>query len=307
MVGRLKVAALAVGVLLGACRRAPPPSGDGSRAAAASPATCGYPVVVRDDRGVDVTVRAEPLRIASLLPSHTETLFALGLGARVVGVDDCSGDVPGAAALPRLGGLYDTRVESLLSLQPDLVLMSEAASAGAVLARSGVTAWGASARKFDDIFFVIGAIGKMVCKEPEAARLAARVRDDVAGIERQIEGRARVRVYYELDATPYTVGPLSFIGTMLAKAGGEDIVPADIGDFPKISPEAVIAGNPAVILGVSLDEVRRRPGWSAIAAVRAGQVYKMTSEEAALVARPGPRIADGLRTLVRRLHPEVTL
>ena len=302
---RLEAAAVALGVLLGACRRAPPPPGGAP--VAASPTACGYPVALRDDRGIDVTVRAEPLRIASLLPSHTETLFALGLGARVVGIDDYSGDVPGAAGLPRLGGLYDTRVEPLLSLTPDLVLMSEASGAGAVLQRSGLTVWGASARRFDDIFTVIGAIGRMVCKAPEAARLAAEIRAEVAGLESRLAGLERVRVYYELDATPYTVGPLSFIGTMLAKAGGEDIVPADVGDFPKISPEAVIAGDPAVILGASLEEVRRRPGWSAIAAVRAGRVYEMTPEEAALVARPGPRIADGLRTLVRRIHPEVAL
>ncbi|MGH7438978.1 MAG: ABC transporter substrate-binding protein, partial [Polyangiaceae bacterium] len=103
----------------------------------------------------------------------------------------------------------------------------------------------------------------------------------------------------------YTVGPHSFVGTMIAKAGGRDIVPESLGDFPKISPEAVIAGNPEVIFGVPLRDARVRPGWDKIDAVRSGRVYKLSPEEGELVARPGPRIAEGLRVLLRHIHPEV--
>lgn len=297
--------ALALCILLEACRREPPPSSAGPDAA--SPAACGYPLVLRDDRGVDVTLRSEPRRIVSLLPSHTETLVALGAGGRIVGVDDFSADVPETAGLPRLGGLYDARLEVLLSTRPDLVLMSESSGAAAPVERAGLVVWGGSARRLDDVFRVIGAIGRMVCKAPEAARLARRIADDIADVEGRVRGRPPVRVYYELDPTPYTVGPLSVIGAMMAKAGGEDIVGDGLGDFPKISPEAVIAGNPDVIFGVSLEEVRKRPGWDRIAAVRSGRVYKLTPREAELVSRPGPHIADGLRTLAAILHPEVSL
>ncbi len=292
-------------MLLGACRREPSPPSAGQDAT--SPAACGYPMVLRDDRGVDVTLRAEPRRIVSLLPSHTETLMALGAGARIVGVDDFSGDIPETAGLPRLGGLYDARLEVLLATRPDLVLMSESNGAAAPVERSGLRVWGGSAHRFDDVFRVIDAIGRMVCKQPEAARLARQVADGVADVEGRVRGRPLVRVYYELDPTPYTVGPLSVIGAMIAKAGGEDVVGDGLGDFPKISPEAVITGNPEVIFGVSLEEVRKRPGWDRIAAVRSGRVYKLTPREAELVSRPGPHIADGLRTLVAILHPEVSL
>jgi iron complex transport system substrate-binding protein len=296
---------LAVGTLVAACTRAPPPPGT----VAADRASVGeggvYPVHLPDDRGVAVTVRAEPQRIVALLPSHTETLFALGLGARVVGVDDSSDWPTEASRLPKLGSLYDARLEALLSLKPDLVLLSESSGAAGPLEKSGLTVWAGSARMFDDIFRVIATIGQLTGRGPEATRLSQRLGDEIATVENSVRGQARVRVYYELDATPYTVGPRSFIGAMLAKAGGEDIVPADLGDFPKISPEAVIAGNPSIILGASLDEIRARPGWDRIAAVRGGRVYKLPTAEAQLIARPGPRIAEGLRALARRLHPEV--
>jgi iron complex transport system substrate-binding protein len=300
-------ALLALGALVAACTRAPPPSGT----FAADPGFVGeggaYPVHLRDDRGAEVSVRAEPQRIVALLPSHTETLFALGVGSRVVGVDDYSDWPPEAARLPKLGSLYDARLEALLSLKPDLVLVSESSGAAGPLAKSGLTVWAGSARTFDDIFRVIDTIGQLVGRGPEATRLSRRVGDEITAVENRLRGQARVRVYYELDATPYTVGPRSFIGVMLAKAGGEDIVPADLGDFPKISPEAVIAGNPSIILGASLDEIRARPGWDKIAAVRVGRVYKLPTAEAQLIARPGPRIAEGVRALARRLHPEVEL
>lgn len=299
------VVALTFGVLITACDHKPASAARATVDAASIAPSSIYPVELRDDRGRTVRVRAEPLRIVSLLPSHTETLFALGVGAHVVGVDDYSDDPPEATRLPRLGGIYDAHLEQVLSLKPDLVLLSESSNAAAPLEQSGVTVWGGSARTFDDIFRVIQALGKIVGRSPDAARLSERIQQEVAAIEQRVAGRERVSVYYELDATPYTVGPSSFIGAMLAKAGGNNVIPEGLGAFPKISPEIVIAGNPSVILGASLEEISSRPGWGKIAAVLAGRVHKLPEAEAHLVARPGPRIAEGLRALARWLHPEV--
>ena len=160
--------------------------------------------------------------------------------------------------------------------------------------------------RFDEIPQVIDAISTLVCRRAEGARINAGIAADVASIEKTVAGRPLVRVYYELDASLYTVGPRSFIGAMITKAGGEDIVGERLGDFPKISPEAVIAADPAVVFGATMEDVRARPGWDRITAVREGHVFKLAAEQGALVARPGPRIAEGLRVLVQRIHPEVT-
>jgi iron complex transport system substrate-binding protein len=306
---RSRVAARALAVtlvVLAACTPKPQAAASDAATPQAPASSCTYPITSRDWRHVDVTLRAAPRRIVSLLPSDTETLFALGLGPSIVGVDDYSADVPGAGALPHLGGLYDARIEALLALQPDLAFVSDTSSAAAPLERAGIPTWGGSATKFDEIPHVIESIAAIVCREPEGARLAGQIADDVAAVEKAAAGRGRVRVYYELDASLYTVGPHSFIGTMIAKAGGEDIVPEGLRDFPKISPEAIIAGDPAVIFGATMDDVRARPGWDKITAVREGHVYKLTAEQGGLVARPGPRIAEGLRILLRHIHPEVT-
>jgi iron complex transport system substrate-binding protein len=90
---------------------------------------------------------------------------------------------------------------------------------------------------------------------------------------------------------------------LLSKAGGLNIVPATLGDFPKINPELVLSSNPAVIIGAALDDVAQRPGWGELAAVKTRRVYQWDSTEAHLLSRPGPRLPEGLRALAQRLHP----
>jgi iron complex transport system substrate-binding protein len=196
-------------------------------------------------------------------------------------------------------------LELLLATRPDLVLLSEASSAAEQLERNGIAVWAGSARTFDDVFRVIDVIGRIVDRRARADELAEHIRKEVAAVETSLAAVEPVRVYYELDATPYSVGPGSFIGVLLAKARGANIVPATLGDFPKISPELVIAGDPQVIIGAPLAEVAARPGWNGIRAVRDGHVYDPPRSESQLVARPGPRIAEGLRLLARLLHPEI--
>jgi len=296
------ITALALGFALGGsgCKRRPSPPVAASEAGVET----GFPVQVRDDLGRSVVVPTSPQRILSLLPSFTETLFALGVGDRVVGVDDFS-DYPGAAKqLPRLGGLYDTQVERALSLKPDLILVSEGSRVVSSLAHSGAAVWAGGARKFDDVYRVIELTGKLIGRPREAALLVTQMQDQIATVEASVRGKPAVSVYYELDPSPYTVGPSSFIGVMIAKAGGVNIVPATLGDFPKINPELVVSSNPSVIIGASLEEVEHRPGWSGIAAVKNRRVFQWSTEEAHLLSRPGPRLPEGLRALARRLHPE---
>ncbi|HEX2066946.1 MAG TPA: helical backbone metal receptor [Candidatus Thermoplasmatota archaeon] len=65
----------------------------------------------------------EPARIVSLVPSHTETLYALGLASRVVGrTRFCIHPAPWVEAVPAVGGTKDARLERILALRPDLVV-----------------------------------------------------------------------------------------------------------------------------------------------------------------------------------------
>ncbi len=286
---------------LSACGR-----GGRSEATPGPAASGAFPVRQQDQLGRTVAVSARPRRIVTLLPSHTETVCALGAADRLVGVDDYSDYPPEVARLPKLGGMYDARLESVLGLSPDLVLASETSPATASIERLGLTLWAGSPKKLDDVYGMILTTGRMLGVPERAKELADRARDRVVLEEKRTAGRPKVRVYYELDATPYAVGVDSFIGELLSKAGGENVVPGGIGEYPKVSPEVIAAADPEVVLGADYDVIAARPGWDRVRAVRDRRVHRLTPEERAVVVRPGPRVAEGLRVLARLLHPEVS-
>ena len=64
-----------------------------------------------------------PARIVSTSPSITETLFALGLGNRVVGVSTYCRYPAAVAALPKVGTFLKPDAETIARLKPDLVFV----------------------------------------------------------------------------------------------------------------------------------------------------------------------------------------
>jgi len=272
----------------------------------------GYPLVVTDDLGRKVTIPAEPKRIVVMLPSATETVCALGACDKIVATDNYSNWPEAVKKLPKAGGLYDPNVELIVSLKPDLVIASKYGKLVDRLEEVGIPAYAVKTETYEDIFATARKLGRVLNREAQAEALVARIRSEVYRLEsRAAKAKTRPTVYYEIDATPYTVGPNSFIGVLIQKARGENIVPPELGLFPKISPEFVVEKDPEVIVlgdapyGVNLEALKKRPGWAKIRAVREGRVCELTKAETDLVHRPGPRVPEGLRVLIRCIHPEV--
>jgi len=265
-----------------------------------------FPLTVTDDLGRTVTLKAPPKRIVTMLPSVTETVCALGACDRLVATDDYSDWPESVKRLPKAGGLYNPNPELIVSLKPDLVLVSRFGRLYETLERAGLTVYAVRTETYEDIFRTARNLGRLLGLPGQAERLVAQIQKEVYQEEaRAAQAKARPRVYYEIDPTPYTVGPESFIGVLIAKARGVNIVPRELGLFPKISPELVLERNPEVIVATypgALDTIRRRPGWDRVAAVRQGRICVYTGEEDNLLSRPGPRVAQGLRLLVDCFH-----
>lgn len=267
-----------------------------------------YPLTVTDDQGRTVRLAREPLRVVSMLPSHTETVVALGAAEKLVGVDEFS-NYPASltARLPKVGNGFQPNIEAIVALRPDLVLVDGSTAARLVgrLEEAGLNVYVGTPGTVPQIFQTINTVGRMLNREAGALALTTRIRRDVNALEAAVRGRPVVSVYYELDPTPYSVGPGSYIGDLLRRARARTIVPAGVGDFPQISPELVIRSRPQAMLGLTLDTARSRPGWAALPAVQSGRVHTFTPEELDALSRPGPRLAQALRALVRVLHPGV--
>lgn len=269
-----------------------------------------YPLTLKDDLGRSVTLQSEPKRIISMLPSHTETLFALGVGDRLVGIDQYS-NYPKAQTdkIGKVGNAFAPNLEAIAALKPDLVLADESSSSKMVqnLEKLGITVYGGAAQTYSETFQKISSIGKMVNREQAATRLNTLMRNEINQINAKILGRPRVSVYFEVDPTPYAAGSTSFIGEMITKAGGNNIIPASLGAFPQVSPELIVSANPSVIIGASLEDLLLRPGWANMKAVQSKRVYNPSGEENDAIVRPGPRLPVALKALVRFLHPDAGL
>lgn len=269
-----------------------------------------YPLVTKDDLGRSITIPAEPARIVVMLPSATETLCAIDACDKIVATDDYSNWPPEAAKKPKAGGLYNPNVELIASFEPDLVISSKYGKLTEALTKLGITVYAVNTQTYDDIFSTARKLGLLVNREAQAEALVARINQQVYALETAAaKAGDRPSVYYEIDATPYTVGPNSFIGTLIDKARGRNIIPAKLGLFPKISPELVVEKNPQVIIlgdapyGVTAAKIAARPGWSGIRAVKEGRVCELSKAQTDVVHRPGPRVAEGLEVLINCIHP----
>jgi iron complex transport system substrate-binding protein len=247
---------------------------------------------------------AQPQRIVTLLPSLTETVCVLGACDRLVGVDDFS-DWPGQVAkLPRVGGLEDAHIEKIVSLKPDLVLLAASSRAAGRLQALGVNVVSFEPKTIEDMHFALSKIGALIGERDAADRVWQQVNDGIASAARSVpRSRQGVRVYFEVGSGPYAASEISHIGELLKRLGAANIVPGNLGSVPKLNPEFVVRADPEIIIITARDaaEMRQRPGWDRIRAVRDGRVCAMGSADANMVMRPGPRLAEAARVLARCL------
>lgn len=265
-----------------------------------------YPLTLTDDLGRKVTLKAEPRRIISVLPSSTETLCALGLCDRLVAVDDNSDFPQQVTRLPKVGGLYNPNIEAMVALKPDLVIVSKYGKLAEPLTQAGVTVLAINPETYDEVFSKTLTLGRVVNREAQAKGLVLNMRRDIAKTE--ILTRNAVRkptTYLEIDPTPYSVGPNSFMGVLLTKAGARNIIPAALGDFPKVDPELIVKANPQLMLGLDAKTAVSRPGWGNLQALRTGRVLEIPKDLNTILSRPGPRLPQALRGLARLVHPEL--
>lgn len=261
--------------------------------ATSAAANAGAQETLRDDRGVEIVLPAAPRRIVSLLPALTESICAIGGCARLVGVDRFSDWPADVRRLPKLGGLDDARIEAIVALKPDVVLVSSAARLIDRLEALGLKVVVLESRDRAEVRHTLEWLGRMLGMRAEADRVWARIERETRAAAARVPLALRgKRVYFELDATPYAAGPGSFIGEMLATLGMANAIPAALGPFPKLNPEYVVQAQPDIVIAVrrGLAEMGKRPGWSALRALQQRQTCGFPSAQYDLLTRPGPRM-----------------
>jgi len=259
---------------------------------------------VTDDRGVAVDLPQPPQRIVSLLPSLTEMVCELGACDRLVGVDNYSNWPAAVQKLTRVGGLEDANIEIIVSLRPDVVLLSVSSRALARLEGLGLKVVALEPKTLADVHRVMGRVGQ-VLQVPGAPALWERIDNGVnlaaQGLPAALRG---TRVYFEVNSGPYAASESSFIGEMLARIGAVNVVPGKLGPFPKLNPEFVVRADPQVIMisDRNAQALKDRPGWGGIRAIRDGRVCMFTPAQGDVLVRPGPRMAEAAQLMVQCLQ-----
>lgn len=290
---------LSIQELAGRCRRAA--WGLALAAGLQGPAAAG--VTLTDDTGVAVRFDAPPARIVSLLPSLTESVCALGACHRLVGVDRYSNHPAPVRAVPRMGGGLDPSLEAVLAQRPDVVLMATSARGADSLRRLGLKVLSLEPRSLADVERTLGLLEALLAV-PEAGRAWRDLQAEVGRAAQALPPGARgTRVYFEAAGGGYAAGPGSFVGELMARLGLVNVVPDGQGPYPRLNPEWVVRANPQVVLVArrGLDSLAQRPGWSGLEALRTGRVCAFTQDEADVLVRAGPRVAEAMRLLVRCL------
>jgi len=259
-------------------------------------------IELTDDRGERVTLQRPPQRIVSLLPSLTETVCALGQCQRLVGLDRYSNHPASVRALPRVGGGLDPSIEAIVALKPDLVLLATSSRAALRLQSLGLTVAAFEPRSHAGVLRVLEQVGRLLGVPPEAG--AQRVwREIEAGMQaaaQSLPAAARgTRVYVEVNSGPYAASEQSFIGETLARLGARNIVPGELGPFPKLNPEFVVRADPDLIMvgDSSAAAMVLRPGWAGLRAIRAQRICAYTPQQSDVLVRAGPRMAEGARLM----------
>ncbi len=276
------------------------------------PVTSVFPVTVVDDSGNTVTIPAEPKRIVSTAPANTETLFALGVGDRVVGVTSLDDYPPEVADIAKIGD-YTANTEAITALSPDLVVgYSGNEEALAPLQAAGVPVLIMNPTDLEGVYSditTIGAATGITGVTGRAATLVQAIKAQIAQIGDAAGATGESpSVFYALDNTLWTCGPGSFVDELLTLAHATNVASVDAPGadaYYQFSPEQLVAADPDFILlpgsvYTSASEFTADPRFAGLKAVTEGNVFVIDD---VVVTRPGPRIGDGLLILAKVIHP----
>lgn len=278
-------------------------------------------VTVTDAIGSTVTLQGIPERIVSLIPSHTELLFAVGAGSSVVGVTNYCDYPPEAREIEKIGDLTAMSLETIVALDPDLVLASKGNAKELLysLKALDVPVFVLEPQSIDQVLDAIGTVGKLAGREEAARELLDGYRQRLAAVSERIGSlteseRPTVFVGSPFRDEHWTPGPGTFISAAIHRAGGrnvaDDLAP---GTWAVYNLENIVSKDPQVLLstlgeGQDAEEVRAGflerakalKGWQDLDAVRNERVVLIPENS---LLRPAPRLFDAIETLAAALHP----
>jgi len=280
-------------------------------------------ISIIDDVGRNVTItNYPPERIVSTAASCTEILYALGLGDKIVGVDEYS-DYPAevlerveAGTLTTVGSFAEINIELVVSLEPDLIVATGGVQRVVVenLEGQGQPVMVLYPERFDGVLADISLVGEITGQTDEAEAIVTDMQERSQEIADKVKDLPKIPVYIEMffNGGYWTFGSDSYVDELISMAGGTNVFSGVSGGHISTSSEEILQANPEIIIisrgamadncGLTAEVIRARPGWNEITAVKNDQIYEVSEPTIVLGV---PRLIDGLEAFAEIIHPEL--
>jgi iron complex transport system substrate-binding protein len=264
--------------------------------------------ILTDEMGRKVVVPDHPHRVICLMPTVTDTVFALGGGDDVVAISDYTKYPAAALKKPSVGDLIKPSIETILSLHPDLVIGTQPKGPMEVtdqLERAGIPIFLVSPHGIAGIFHSVESVGMALNRMPQADALVHSLQQRVDAVRARTKGLSAPRVFMPIWYDPITtIGKNDFITEVIEAAGGRSVTDDLTSEWPQISMEIVLERAPDALLLVrggktTLQVLQNRPGWSSMTAIKARRAYYVDDR----INFASPVAIDALEDLAKQFHP----
>ena len=264
---------------------------------------------VTDMSGREITFDKPVERAVALTASDCEIIFALGAGDILVGRGEYCDYPAEVFEIPSVQSGYDTNIEQIIDLEPEVLFMSTMAQTEeqvAQLENAGIKVVVSDAQDIEGTYTAISMIGEILGKTEEANEVI----DGMKAVFEEIQANkldGTKTIYFEVSPLQWglwTAGTSSFMSEIAEMMGLRNCFD-DISDsWAAISEEQVLERNPDFILTITMyygegptpeEEIMGRAGWENVTAVKNGDILNLVNNE---LSRPAPRLAEGAQMLV---------
>ena len=287
---------------------------EAEESAAEEPAA-GTLVSVTDMTGREIILDEPATRIVALSAADCEVLYAIGGGDALVGRGEYCDYPAEVLDVPSVQSGYDTNIEQIIALEPQVLLMSSMAQTQEqvdALEAAGIRVIVSDAQDIEGVYTSIEMIGKLMGMEDNAQTVIDNMKSTFAEVTEKADGDGTKTVYFEVSPLEYglwTAGNNTFMNEITEMLGLKNAFD-DVEGWASISEEQVLERNPDYIVTITMyfgegptpiEEIMSRPGWENITAVKNGAILNLVNNE---LSRPAPRLADGAKMMYDFIYGE---
>ena len=258
---------------------------------------------VTDMAGREIQFDKPVERVVALTPADCEIIYALGAEAALVGRGEYCNYPAEVFEIPSVQSGYDTNIEQIIALQPEVLFMATMAQTEeqvAQLEKAGIKVVVSNAQDIAGIYTAIRMIGQVMGKQENAEKIVA----DMEAVFDEIKANAldgTETIYFEVSPLQWglwTAGTGTFMNEVAEMMGLRNCFD-DVAGWAAISEEQVLERNPDFIVTITMyygegptpvEEIEGRAGWQSVTAVKNGNILNLVNDE---LSRPAPRLAEG--------------